>query len=112
MPVLGPKTGNPIHGSAFNPQPHGVAAQGVSEYPAMTDHVHPSTPGSDLVTNLGSATLRWLLGYFGNVKLFPPTTATAVANGEVTFEFTNATTLTIRTKGSDGTARSVALTLS
>jgi hypothetical protein len=47
----------------------------------------------------------------GTFGFTPGSSATPVDNGDVTFELTNDTTLTIKAKGSDGTVRSVALTL-
>lgn len=43
--------------------------------------------------------------------LSPPATNDPVNIGEMTFEFTNDTTLTIKVRGSDNVARSVSLTL-
>lgn len=43
--------------------------------------------------------------------LKPPAIATPTNNGEMTFELTSNTSLTIKAKGSDGTVRSVVLTL-
>jgi len=47
----------------------------------------------------------------GTFVLAPPASAAPVDNGEMTFEFTNNTTLTLKGKGSDGTVRSIALTI-
>lgn len=47
----------------------------------------------------------------GNVVLSPPAIATPVNNGEAIFQLTSNTQLTIKVKGSDGTVRSVNLTL-
>jgi hypothetical protein len=44
-------------------------------------------------------------------KLRPPATATPASNGDMVFELTNNTTLTIKVKGSDGVVRSATLTL-
>ena len=41
----------------------------------------------------------------------PPASATPANNGDCVFELTNNTTLKIKVKGSDGTVRSVSLTL-
>lgn len=43
--------------------------------------------------------------------LIPATTATPAANGDMVFELTSNTSLTVKVKGSDGTVRSVVLTL-
>ena len=47
----------------------------------------------------------------GTFGFTPGTSVTPVDNGDVVFELTSNTTFTIRAKGSDGTTRSVALTL-
>lgn len=47
----------------------------------------------------------------GQINMRPPSSATPSFNGQATFEFTSDTTFTIKAKGSDGTVRSVALTL-
>jgi hypothetical protein len=47
----------------------------------------------------------------GTFGFTPGTSVNPVDNGDVVFELTNNTTFTIRAKGSDGTTRSVALTL-
>jgi hypothetical protein len=47
----------------------------------------------------------------GTLGFAPGTSVTPVNIGDVVFEFTNNTTLTIKAKGSDGVIRSVALTL-
>lgn len=47
----------------------------------------------------------------GAIGFTPGASVTPVDNGDVVFELTNNTTLTIKAKGSDGVVRSVALTL-
>lgn len=47
----------------------------------------------------------------GNLSAMPAASVTPTTNGEITFELTNNTTLTLKAKGSDGVVRSVALTL-
>lgn len=47
----------------------------------------------------------------GNVTLSPAASVTPENNGDVTFELTGNTSLTIKAKGSDGAVRSVVLTL-
>lgn len=69
-----------------NPAALGSASTGTSEAGARADHVHP-------------------------VRFAPGSSNAPVNNGDVTFELTSNTTLTIKAKGSDGTIRSVALTL-
>lgn len=48
----------------------------------------------------------------GTIGFAPGSTVTPLANGEVVFELTSNSTLTIRARGSDGTVRAAALTLS
>lgn len=50
-------------------------------------------------------------GSIGAVTFDPATTATPANNGDMVFELTDNSTLTIKVKGSDGTVRLVALTL-
>lgn len=50
-------------------------------------------------------------GSIGAVSYQPATTATPTNNGDMVFELTDNSTLTIKVKGSDGTVRVVALTL-
>lgn len=53
-------------------QPHGSASQGTTNDPlqlkALRDHVHPTTPAADNVTNWGSAALRWANGFFRQLR--------------------------------------------
>jgi hypothetical protein len=53
---------------------------------------------------------RWLY-INGNFTIRPGTAVTPGSNGDLTFEATANTTVTVKLKGSDGTVRSVALTL-
>lgn len=53
----------------------------------------------------------YVLDVNGTFGFTPGAAVTPVDNGDIVFEFTNNTTLTIKGKGSDGTVRSVALTL-
>lgn len=100
------------YSSIFTPKAHDVTAfAGFSKYAARADHNHPTAPAVDVTTDVGSASLRWKTTYTQNVKLFPPSSVTPATNGEVTFELTSNTTLTVKVKGSDGTVRSVALML-
>jgi len=47
----------------------------------------------------------------GSVTLSPAASATPASNGQLTFEATSNTSLTVKLKGTDGTVRSVVLTL-
>lgn len=66
---------------------------------------------TDNVMDLGSSAARWKKGWLGNLSLFPGNSVTPTINGEVTFELTNDTTLTVAVKGSDGTVRTGTITL-
>jgi len=52
-----------------------------------------------------------LVRFKDNITAMPAASATPATNGEMTFELTSNTTLKIKVKGSDGTVRSVSLTL-
>jgi hypothetical protein len=75
-------------GSTFTPKAHGTAAQGTGKQAAAHDHVHP---------------VRFALTIGG--------ANAPVSNGDLTIEFTSNTSVTIKGRGSDGTTRSVVLTL-
>lgn len=60
---------------------------------------------------IGEAEPDYKLDVNGTFGFTPGASVTPVDNGDVVFELTNNTTLTIKAKGSDGTVRSVALTL-
>jgi hypothetical protein len=68
-------------------------------------------PATDGVGLLGRIAYRWQNVYSQNVVLSPPASVTPANNGDVTFQLTSNTQLTIKVKGSDGTVRSVNLTL-
>lgn len=48
----------------------------------------------------------------GPITFAPGASVTPAVNGQVTFELTNNTTLTVKAKGSDGTVRTATITLS
>jgi hypothetical protein len=60
---------------------------------------------------IGETVPDYKLDVNGTFGFTPGATVAPVDNGDVVFEFTSNTTFTIRAKGSDGTVRSVALTL-
>lgn len=95
-----------------SPAAMGTATIGVSQLVARSDHVHPSTPATDLATDLGSASLRWRDLFGRNARLFPAASVTPATNGELTFEATSNTSVTVKLKGSDGTVRTNVLTMS
>lgn len=68
-------------------------------------------PGVDNAQSLGETALRWSNVFAYNVTLKPPASVTPANNGDMTFELTSDTQLKIKVKGSDGTVRSVNLTL-
>lgn len=57
------------------------------------------------------ATPDYTLDVNGAIGFTPGSSVTPVDNGDVVFELTNNTTLTVKAKGTDGTVRTVALTL-
>jgi len=61
---------------------------------------------------IGETVPDYKLDVNGSFGFTPGTSVTPVDNGDVTISFTNNTTITISGKGSDGTVRSVTLTLS
>lgn len=69
-------------------------------------------PTVDNGKSIGSSIRRFLKGWFQNISLFPPASVTPTVNGEVTFQLTSNTQLTIKVRGSDGVVRSNNLTLS
>lgn len=68
-------------------------------------------PPVDDVMSLGSAAGRWVNAYVKNLLLYPPASNAPTINGEMVFELTSNTELKIKVQGSDGTDRSVSLTL-
>lgn len=60
---------------------------------------------------LGTSGNRWSNVFATNMTISPPASVTPVTNGDVTFQFTSNTQLTIKAKGTDGVVRSVNLTL-
>jgi hypothetical protein len=86
-------------------------------FPAVNE-VGVSTNGSEKLriissgnVGIGESVPDYKLDVNGTFGFTPGTSVTPVDNGDVVFELTNNTTFTIRAKGSDGTTRSVALTL-
>ena len=66
---------------------------------------------TDGVVSLGSATTRWLRGWFKEISINPDSTPWPDANGEIVIASYADDTITILKKGSDGIVRSVDLTL-
>ena len=69
----------------------------------------------DVSTNfvgVGTSSPAKILDVTGPLQITPGSSVTPTKNGDVLFEFTNNTTITIRARGSDGTVRSGTITLS
>jgi len=93
---------------------------GTALLPSIVNNGDPNTgiwfPAADTVAVSTGGTERWRadssgLDISGAIEFNPGASVTPADNGDVVFELTNNTTLTIKAKGSDGTVRSVALTL-
>lgn len=61
--------------------------------------------------SVGSTAPNYRLDVNGSFGFTPGASVTPVDNGDVVFELTDNTTLTVKAKGSDGVVRTVALTL-
>jgi hypothetical protein len=70
----------------------------------------PTSPGAGSLSISGTLSVTGA-STFGAITLSPASSATPASNGQLTFEATSNTSLTIKFKGSDGTVRSVVLTL-
>jgi hypothetical protein len=68
-------------------------------------------PGADLGKSLGLSGFRWSNVFAQNVTLSPQASVTPASNGQMTFQLTSNTQLTIKVKGSDGVVRTNTLTL-
>jgi hypothetical protein len=86
-------------------------------FPAA-DTIAASTNGAERIritsagdVGIGETVPDYKLDVNGTFGFTPGASVTPVDNGDVVFELTSNTTLTIKAKGSDGTVRSVALTL-
>jgi len=66
---------------------------------------------SDGEMGIGETAPDYKLDVNGSLGITPGASVTPADNGDVVFQLTDNTTLTIKAKGSDGTVRSVALTL-
>lgn len=69
-------------------------------------------PETDNSVDLGSTAIRYRALYGRSMSLLLPASVTPATNGEMMIELTSNTSLTFKVKGSDGTVRSAALTLS
>lgn len=68
-------------------------------------------PGTNGTANLGRFANRYNLISAVNVALSPPASVTPANNGEMSFQLTSNTSLTIKVRGSDGVVRSGSITL-
>jgi hypothetical protein len=89
-------------GIGFSTRPLGAAGQ------AMTERVRITAAGS---VGINETAPDYLLDVNGAIGFTPGASVTPVDNGDVVFELTNNTTLTVKAKGSDGVVRSATLTL-
>lgn len=69
-------------------------------------------PLPDAGISLGNGSFRWSDTYTKQLHVYPPASATPLANGELLLELTSDTTLKVKVKGSDGVVRSATLALS
>lgn len=68
-------------------------------------------PVASSTYSFGLSANRWNQAYINDIVLKPSASVTPASNGDVQFQKTSDTQLTIKMKGSDGTVRSVSLTL-
>jgi len=114
-------TGLSISAAGLVTIPGALATEdGTALLPSIVNNGDPNTgiwfPAADTVAVSTGGTERWRadssgLDISGAIEFNPGASVTPADNGDVVFELTNNTTLTIKAKGSDGTVRSVALTL-
>ena len=69
-------------------------------------------PDTDGTRQIGNSTYAFGVGYVDRLILRPGASVTPAANGDLEFEATNNTTVTVKFKGSDGTVRSGTISLS
>lgn len=67
--------------------------------------------GSDGFTGIGTWAPQYRLDVRGAIAFAPGSSVTPLNNGDVVFQLTNNTTITVKAKGSDGTVRSGTITL-
>lgn len=72
---------------------------------------HAMTIKSTGAVGIGEEAPDYTLDVNGSIGFAPASSVTPVDNGDVVFELTNNTTLTIRARGSDGIVRSAAIAL-
>lgn len=93
---------------------HQFAPAGSSTWTTMVTYKADGTgyPAGVGTQSWGRAQNPWGNLFTKQLTLQPPASATPNASGDVVFQLTNDTTLTIKVKGADGTVRSNSLTLS
>jgi hypothetical protein len=89
---------------------------GTGNFTTLTENSSPAVVQTDIGTAPNEIPLNQYLGELAymnseSVVLMPPASATPVGIGDMVFQLTNNTTLVVKVKGSDGTVRSVTLTL-
>lgn len=102
-----------IHSSGpSNPNKIAVRDNGAWVYitPKAGWRMSVPTLGLTYVFN-GSAWSEYVIGRFTTVNLFPAVSAATAINGEMTFQKTSDTVLTIKVQGADGIVRKVDLAL-
>lgn len=67
---------------------------------------------TDSTFDIGTTSVRPRVAYVDDIELRPGASRTPAANGDLSIEATNNTTITLKLKGSDGTVRSGTVTLS
>lgn len=85
-----------------------VRVAGTQRWRFENQYFRPEADGTNLI---GLANRRLANVHSQQMTLTPPATATPGNNGELVFQLTNNTTLTLKVKGSDGVVRSGSITL-
>lgn len=109
-------TGPTLSGGATTPIAYGLYVYNQKPTGVTTAYSIYSAGTSDIAYFAGSMGINesspdYKLDVNGSLGFTPGASVTPVDNGDVVIEATNNTTLTLKLKGSDGTVRSVALTL-
>jgi hypothetical protein len=89
----------------------GVEKLNIDHLNGQVTSAYPVQPMTNYGAALGSQANRWAGIYGQNISLIPPASIVPSSNGEMTFQLTSNTSLTIKVKGSDGVVRSTNLTL-
>lgn len=89
----------------------GVDKFNIDHLNSLINFGYSMQPLSDANLTIGSNTARLKNVVSQNVTLTPPVSVAPANNGEMTFQLTSNTSLTIKVKGSDGVIRSTNLTL-